>query len=121
MRCPFCQANDTRVVDSRLTPDGFQVRRRRECGACTARFSTYETVEFKPPNIVKSDGRREPFKDDKLRAGFERALQKRPVETEKVEDSVNRVIQRLKTSGESEIRSLTLGEWVMEATFAGLD
>ena len=114
MHCPFCNATDTRVIDSRLTPDGFQVRRRRECSQCSARFSTYETVELKPPNIVKSDGRRESFNVDKLRAGVERALQKRPVRTQDVEAALNRVVQRLKTSGEQEVKSLTLGDWVME-------
>jgi len=113
MHCPFCAYADTRVVDSRLTEDGFQVRRRRECPACTQRFTTFETVEFKPPNIAKSDGRREPFDEGKLRRGIDRALQKRPVSSEAIEAAVQQVLREVRSFGEREISSIKLGEWVM--------
>ena len=79
MHCPFCQHTDTRVIDSRVSEDGVTIRRRRECEACGERFSTLETIELKLPAIIKSDGRRESFDARKLRLGFDRALQKRPV------------------------------------------
>jgi transcriptional repressor NrdR len=113
MHCPFCRHPDTRVIDSRLTEDGAQVRRRRECAACAQRFTTFETIEFKPPNIVKSDGRREPFDENKLRRGIDRALQKRPVESEAVEASVQSVLRDVRSVGEREIPSRKLGDWVM--------
>ena len=78
MRCPFCGADDTRVIDSRLSQEGDQVRRRRECTDCRERFTTFETVELTLPRIIKSNGNREPFREDKLRAGMLRALEKRP-------------------------------------------
>ena len=79
MRCPFCANMDTRVIDSRLAGEGMQVRRRRECVACGDRFTTYEAAELVMPRIVKSDGTREPFNEDKLLTGVLRALEKRPV------------------------------------------
>ena len=85
MRCPFCSEPDTRVIDSRLAEDGERVRRRRECTACQERFTTYEAAELSLPRLIKSDGRREPFIEDKLRAGMLRALEKRPVALEDVE------------------------------------
>ena len=114
MRCPFCQAHDTRVIDSRLANDGDQVRRRRECTACTERFTTYETAELLLPRIVKSDGTREPFSEAKLRTGMLRALEKRPVPTEATEAAINRIQKRLQASGEREVPSRTIGEWVMD-------
>ncbi|MFQ5936111.1 MAG: transcriptional regulator NrdR [Acidiferrobacterales bacterium] len=114
MRCPFCSNDDTRVVDSRLADEGGSVRRRRECNGCSARFTTYERTELRLPQIIKSDGRREPFNEDKLRSGMSRALEKRPVDTEAVEAVVGRVRHRLFASGEREMRSRTIGEWVME-------
>jgi len=113
MFCPFCRHTDTRVVDSRLTEDGMQVRRRRECPACSSRFTTFETVEFKPPNIVKSDGRRESFDESKLRRGIDRALQKRPVSSESIELAVQAVMRDVRSVGEREMSSIKLGEWVM--------
>src|SRR5690606_6489545 len=95
MHCPFCQHEDTRVIDSRLTEEGDTVRRRRECAACGERFNTFETAEIKLPVVVKSDGRREPFDEAKLRAGFERALQKRPVGSDRVDAAVRTVIHDL--------------------------
>ncbi|OGT87531.1 MAG: transcriptional regulator NrdR, partial [Gammaproteobacteria bacterium RIFCSPLOWO2_12_FULL_52_10] len=85
MRCPFCSANDTRVIDSRLVGEGDQIRRRRECVACSERFTTYEVAELTYPHINKSDGRREQFNEDKLRTGMFRALEKRPVDMEQIE------------------------------------
>ena len=79
MHCPFCNTDDTKVIDSRLVADGGQVRRRRECVECGERFTTYELAELVRPRVIKSDGSRQPFDEEKLRAGFQRALEKRPV------------------------------------------
>jgi transcriptional repressor NrdR len=120
MRCPFCGAPDTRVVDSRLGGEGDQVRRRRECTECRERFTTYETVELTLPRVVKSDGSRQPFIEDKLRAGMARALEKRPVSAEAVELAISQIKRRLMAQGEREVSSRAIGEWVMEA-LRGLD
>ena len=85
MRCPFCAEADTKVVDSRLVAEGDQVRRRRQCLSCRERFTTYETAELQLPRLIKSDGTREPFSEDKLRSGVQKALEKRPVGVERVE------------------------------------
>ncbi len=114
MHCPFCGAEDTRVIDSRLTSDGSQVRRRRECTECAERFTTFETAELVMPRLIKSDGRREPFNEEKLRGGMLRALEKRPVETEAIENAVNRIMKRMRATGDREIPSRRLGEWVMD-------
>ena len=113
MHCPFCQHEDTRVIDSRLTEDGATVRRRRECPQCGERFNTFETAELKLPSIVKSGERREPFDERKLRTSFERALQKRPVATPLVDTAVREVINDLRRSGEREVPSRQVGELVM--------
>ncbi|TAM58452.1 MAG: transcriptional repressor NrdR [Rhodanobacter sp.] len=113
MHCPFCQHEDTRVIDSRLTEDGSTVRRRRECPQCGERFNTYETAELKLPAIVKSGERREVFDERKLRVSFERALQKRPVPSRDVDSSVRTIINDLRKSGEREVPSRQLGELVM--------
>ncbi|WP_281648774.1 transcriptional regulator NrdR [Parendozoicomonas sp. Alg238-R29] len=115
MHCPFCNAEDTKVIDSRLVADGCQVRRRRECITCSERFTTYEGAELVMPRLIKRDGSREPFDEDKLRAGLQRALEKRPVSTEQIEEAVNRIKQRLRSTGEREVKSLALGEEVMGA------
>ena len=91
MYCPFCNADDTKVVDSRLVADGGQVRRRRECVDCSERFTTYELAELVMPRVIKSDGNREPFDEDKLRAGLQRALEKRPVSIEQIEISLSHI------------------------------
>jgi transcriptional repressor NrdR len=114
MRCPFCAADDTRVIDSRLANGGASIRRRRECTGCSERFTTFETAELVYPHIVKQDGTREPFNEDKLRRGIRRALEKRPVDTEQSEAAVDRIKHRLHVSGEREVRSRELGEWVMD-------
>lgn len=113
MRCPFCSADETRVIDSRLSEDGSSVRRRRECEVCSERFTTFERAELRLPQVVKSDGRREPFNEDKLRAGMTRALEKRPVEAATVEKAIGRIRQKLMTTGEREVNARAIGEWVM--------
>jgi transcriptional repressor NrdR len=105
---------DTKVIDSRLAGEGTQVRRRRECLDCGDRFTTYETAELVMPRIVKSDGSREPFNQDKLLTGILRALEKRPVDTDSVEAAISRIQHRLQSCGEREIASRLLGEWVMQ-------
>ncbi len=120
MYCPFCTHEDTRVIDSRLLGEGNQIRRRRECMACKARFTTYETAELSLPRIVKSDGRRETFNEDKLRRGIHKALEKRPVAMERVEAAINTVKRSIREGGEREIDSRRIGEYVMEA-LRGLD
>ncbi len=114
MRCPFCSAQDTKVVDSRLASEGAQVRRRRECLSCGERFTTLESAQLVMPRVIKSDGVREPFNEEKLRAGILRSLEKRPVETEAVEQMIHRVVHRLRVSGEREVSSRDIGELVME-------
>jgi len=113
LHCLFCQHDDTRVIDSRVSDDGATIRRRRECAACGERFSTLETIELKLPAIIKSDGRREAFDARKLRAGFDRALQKRPVSEEQVEAAMRAVVHRLRMTTEREVGSLQVGEFVM--------
>lgn len=107
-------ADETSVVDSRLSEDGGSVRRRRECEVCKERFTTFERAELKLPQVIKSDGRREEFVEDKLRGGLLRALEKRPVDTGKVEALIGRVRHKLLASGEREIKSRQIGEWVMD-------
>ena len=114
MRCPFCGAQDTKVIDSRLAGEGEQIRRRRECAVCKERFTTYETAELNLPRVVKNDGTRAPFDGRKLRAGMVRALEKRPVSTDQLEAAINRITRKLMASGEREIPSLQIGELVME-------
>jgi transcriptional repressor NrdR len=113
MQCPFCRADDTKVIDSRLVAEGDQVRRRRECISCAERFTTYETIELILPRLIKRDGSCVQFREEKLRAGLLRALEKRPVRTEQVDAAINRLLNRLRASGEREIETKVLGEWVM--------
>jgi len=113
MWCPFCNHENTRVVDSRLTRDGMQIRRRRQCEECNSRFNTYEAPELKSPRIIKADGTREAFSEEKLREGMLRALEKRPVETREVERSIRSLLREISTVEDSEISSSLLGEWVM--------
>ena len=113
MNCPFCSHEDTRVVDSRLTRDGMQIRRRRQCESCGSRFNTFEKPELKAPRIIKSDGGREAFSEEKLRFGMMRALEKRPVETRAVEHAIRSLLLEISTVEDSEIPSSLLGEWVM--------
>ncbi len=114
MYCPFCNANETKVIDSRLVADGSQTRRRRECIACHQRFTTYEVIELIMPKVIKQDGTREHFDENKLRAGLNRALEKRPVSTENVESALNQIKLHLQNMGEREISARLIGEKVME-------
>lgn len=114
MHCPFCGTPDTRVIDSRLSAAGDKVRRRRECLHCNTRFTTHEVAELLMPPVVKRDGRREPFLEEKLRAGLRLALQKRPVSAEQIEETVLRLKNRVRASGERELRSQQIGAWVMD-------
>jgi|TARA_B110000438_G_C15790758_1_gene640567 transcriptional repressor NrdR len=113
MYCPFCNADDTKVVDSRLVAEGGQVRRRRECVECSERFTTYELAELVMPRVIKSDGSREPFNEEKLRAGLQRALEKRPVSIEQIEIALSQIKHFLQVTGEREINSRIIGEEVM--------
>ena len=114
MHCPFCGADDTKVLDSRLVAEGDSGRRRRECQACGERFTTFETAELVMPRVVKRDGTREPFDEDKLRRGLTRALEKRPVSIEEIESALNRIMHSLRSTGERELPSLRVGEEVMK-------
>jgi transcriptional repressor NrdR len=113
MHCPFCNASETKVVDSRLVAEGQQVRRRRECNRCSERFTSYEVAELLMPRLIKADGTRQPFDDEKLRAGIHRALEKRPVSVEAFEACISRITHRLRATGERELPSRQVGEEVM--------
>jgi len=113
MRCPFCATQDTRVLDSRLTNEGDQVRRRRECTVCKERFTTFEVAELTLPRVIKRDGSREPFDETKLRSGMLRALEKRPVSGDDIEAALHRIKKELMSSGDREISTQELGEKVM--------
>ncbi len=113
MRCPFCQALDTKVIDSRLHAEGSQIRRRRGCPDCEQRFSTYETAELVMPRIVKSNGNRENFDEDKLRRGLIRALEKRPVSTVQIDSCIQRIKRQLQSEPDKEIESRRIGDHVM--------
>ena len=114
MHCPFCSAEDTKVIDSRLVAEGDQVRRRRECITCKERYTTYEVAELVMPRIIKQNGNREPFDEEKMRSGFLRALEKRPVSMEDIEAVINQIKHTLRATGEREVKSLVLGELVMD-------
>jgi transcriptional repressor NrdR len=114
MHCPFCNADDTTVIDSRLVADGNQVRRRRECITCSERFTTFETAELVMPRLIKQKGAREPFNEEKLRSGMLKALEKRPVSVEKIDEAISHISHKLRASGEREVPSKIVGELVME-------
>ena len=114
MHCPFCNTADTKVIDSRLVAAGEQIRRRRECITCGERYTTYEMPELVMPYVVKSNGTREPFNEQKLRGGLQRALEKRPVDAEQVEAAITRIKQALRSTGEREVPSRMIGEALME-------
>jgi len=113
MKCPYCKADNTGVVDSRLSEDGDSVRRRRECRGCGKRFTTYERVELQMPMIVKQNGNRTAYDREKIRVGFMRALHKRPVPTQYVDAAITRIEQRVLALGEREVASRVVGEMVM--------
>ncbi|PCI60346.1 MAG: transcriptional regulator NrdR [Gammaproteobacteria bacterium] len=114
MYCPFCAAVDTKVIDSRLVSDGHQVRRRRQCLDCSERFTTFESAELVMPRIIKRDGSREPFNEDKMRNGLLRALEKRPVSIEQIELAINQLKSQLRATGERELSSEMLGNLIMD-------
>jgi transcriptional repressor NrdR len=115
MYCPYCPHQDTKVIDSRLVTEGGQVRRRRECIECGERFTTFETAELMMPKVVKGDGTRQPFDDAKLKSGILRAVEKRPVSVESVEESIIQIQLKLRSLGEREVNASIIGELVMEA------
>jgi transcriptional repressor NrdR len=112
--CPFCAFEETKVIDSRLSGEGQQVRRRRECLRCGERFTTFESAELVMPRVVKSDSSREPFDEAKLRSGMIKALEKRPVASESVDAAVNHICHKLRTLGEREVPARLIGELVMD-------
>ena len=114
MKCPFCKNSDTQVVDTRDSEEGDSIRRRRRCLSCDKRFTTYETVELRMPQVVKQNGMRSEFEEEKLRTSFNRALHKRPVSTELVDVAIDHVIQKVFALGEREIGSRQIGEMVMK-------
>lgn len=114
MHCPYCNTEETKVIDSRLVTEGAQVRRRRECLSCAERFTTYETIELILPRVIKRDGTHSAFDQDKLRRGFVKALEKRPVSVEKIDGAVNNIIHQLRSCGEREVTSQYVGELVMD-------
>ncbi|MFN7132938.1 MAG: transcriptional regulator NrdR [Myxococcales bacterium] len=115
MRCPFCQKTENKVIDSRESHEGLVIRRRRECLDCTRRWTTYERVEEILPLVVKKDGRREAFDREKLLSGLKKAVEKRPVSAEQLEQLISNVEQRLQETGEKEVPSTVIGEHVMRA------
>lgn len=114
MHCPFCNIEDTKVIDSRLVSDGSQVRRRRQCTKCNERFTTFELAELIMPGVIKSGNLREPFNEDKLRRGMQKALEKRPVSSDDVEIAVNHIKSKIRSLGEREVPSKIIGRLVME-------
>lgn len=117
MKCPFCASADTQVIDSRVSEPGDSIRRRRRCLACQKRFTTYETVELRLPQVVKTNGNRSEFDKEKIRVGFARALHKRPVPTEFVDAAIDRIVAQVLALGEREIASRQIGEMVMQELY----
>lgn len=113
MHCPYCGADDTKVIDSRLSAEGDSIRRRRKCTECEARFTTYETAELAMPRIIKQDNTRQVFDEDKLRGGFIKATQKCPVSIETIDGAISRIKRKLQSYTEREVPSRVLGSWVM--------
>ena len=114
MFCPFCYHSETKVIDSRLVSEGNQVRRRRECQECGERYTTFESAELVLPRLIKSNGARQPFDEDKLRNGLLRALEKRPVDLEQMEATLDRIKHRVRATGERELHTREVGELVMD-------
>lgn len=117
MKCPFCGSAETQVVDSRVSEAGDSIRRRRRCLDCQKRFTTYETVELRLPQIVKTNGNRSDFDVARVRVGFQRALHKRPVPTEYVDAAIDRIVQQVLSLGERELPSRQIGEMVMQELY----
>jgi len=114
MHCPFCANDDTRVIDSRVVEGGAAVRRRRECEVCNKRFSSYERAELRLPVVVKKDGTRQVFDAAKVRSGMQKALEKRPVSTDALEQGVQAIVRSVQELGEQEISAADVGNLVME-------
>ncbi len=114
MHCPFCGHEETKVIDSRLAGEGRQIRRRRQCSDCNERFTTFEAAELVMPRVVKTDNSRQPFDEDKLRSSILRALEKRPVPSDELEEAIGHLVHKLRTMGEREVPSRLIGELVME-------
>jgi transcriptional repressor NrdR len=114
MHCPFCSHVETKVTDSRLAADGGQIRRRRECLSCGERFTTFETAELLMPRVIKSDGSREPFDEGKLKHGMLKALEKRPIASDAIDEAVGRIGHKLRVLGEREVLARQIGELVMD-------
>ena len=114
MHCPFCGHDETKVIDSRLAGEGRQIRRRRQCLACNERFTTFESAELVMPRLIKNDNSRQPFDENKLRSSMVRALEKRPVPSDELEEAIGHLIHKLRTMGEREVPSRLVGELVME-------
>ncbi len=117
MKCPFCASAETQVIDSRVSEAGDSIRRRRRCLDCQKRFTTYETVELRLPQVVKTNGNRSEFDKEKIRVGFARALHKRPVPTEYVDAAIDRIVAQVLAQGEREIASRQIGEMVMQELY----
>jgi transcriptional repressor NrdR len=115
MKCPFCESQEDKVIDSRVSKEGNAIRRRRECLKCGKRFTSYERVEELAPMVIKKDGRREPFNADKIRNGLLIACKKRPIETDKIDEIVDNIEKKLIGLGEKEIPSSSIGEEIMSA------
>ncbi|EJD6377178.1 MULTISPECIES: transcriptional regulator NrdR [Providencia] len=114
MHCPFCSAVDTKVIDSRLVGEGAQVRRRRQCLLCHERFTTFEVAELVMPRVIKSDDIREPFDEEKLNRGMQKALEKRPVSSDDIEQAIISIKSQLRATGEREVPSKLIGSLVMD-------
>ena len=114
MYCPFCADKETKVIDSRLVGEGNAVRRRRECQACGERFTTFETAELVMPRVIKTNGSRQPFDEEKLRSGLLKALEKRPVDLDRIEATIGRIMHRLRATGEREVQTRDVGQAVMD-------
>ncbi|EPF81613.1 transcriptional regulator NrdR [Acinetobacter rudis] len=118
MHCPFCNVADSKVIDSRLAASGSQIRRRRECVSCAERFTTFESYEMVMPRVIKSNGKNEPFDEEKLRRSLMHALQKRPITQEQIESALSDIQLQIRRLGERDVKSRLIGEIVMKALFA---
>lgn len=115
MKCPYCNTPETKVIDSRINQTGDMTRRRRECNECGGRFTTYERIEEVMPNVIKKDGRREPFIREKILGGIQKACQKRPITSQQIESAVQNIEKTIQSYGLKEIPSTSIGEMVMSA------
>jgi transcriptional repressor NrdR len=115
MNCIACGHSETHVIDSRMSEGGASIRRRRECLSCHQRFTTYETADIRMPRIVKSNGARQNFNEEKLRVGMMRALEKRPVATRRIDEEIEQIKKMLQSSGEKEVPARRIGDFVMQA------